>query len=177
MKKQLKYRMYGLVPYNISEIQKGIQFGHAVVEYGILYDNPNDNLEYESWAINDKTFIILNGGTTNDDLVSEWFGSLNQHVITLQDNGINYATFNEPDLGNQLTAVVFLVDECVYNKTDYPDFYDYLSNKNFGMVITNALSNESLEEQHPYKYQEWVETVGGPKNVFLRTFLKYFKLA
>jgi len=28
-----EYRMYGLVPYNISEIQKGIQFGHAVVEY------------------------------------------------------------------------------------------------------------------------------------------------
>ena len=27
------YRMYGMVPYNILEIQKGIQFGHAVQEY------------------------------------------------------------------------------------------------------------------------------------------------
>ena len=30
---KLKYRMYGLVPYNISPIQQGIQFGHGVVEY------------------------------------------------------------------------------------------------------------------------------------------------
>ena len=29
----LEWRMYGMVPYNISEIQKGIQFGHAVVEF------------------------------------------------------------------------------------------------------------------------------------------------
>jgi hypothetical protein len=27
------WRMYGLVPYNISPIQQGIQFGHAVQEY------------------------------------------------------------------------------------------------------------------------------------------------
>ena len=32
--KKLELRMYGLVPYNISPIQQGIQFGHAVVEYG-----------------------------------------------------------------------------------------------------------------------------------------------
>ena len=32
----LEYRMYGLVPYNLSPIQQGIQFGHAVVEYGQL---------------------------------------------------------------------------------------------------------------------------------------------
>ena len=30
----LEYRMYGLVPYNLSPIQQGIQFGHAVVDYG-----------------------------------------------------------------------------------------------------------------------------------------------
>lgn len=33
MIEKLKYRMYGLVPYNISPIQQGIQFGHGVVEY------------------------------------------------------------------------------------------------------------------------------------------------
>jgi len=31
--KYLEYRMYGIVLYNISSIQAGIQFGHAVVEY------------------------------------------------------------------------------------------------------------------------------------------------
>ena len=34
--KYLELRMYGFVPYNISEIQKGIQFGHAVTRYGRL---------------------------------------------------------------------------------------------------------------------------------------------
>ena len=29
----LELRMYGLVPYNISPIQQGIQFGHAKDEY------------------------------------------------------------------------------------------------------------------------------------------------
>ena len=34
MSDNLELRMYGLVPYNISPIQQGIQFGHAVIEYG-----------------------------------------------------------------------------------------------------------------------------------------------
>lgn len=60
---QLEYRMYGLVPYNLSPIQQGIQFGHGVVEYmRTYYPAP----PCDSWADNDKTFIILNGGTTND---------------------------------------------------------------------------------------------------------------
>ena len=33
---ELEWRMYGIVPYNISDIQKGIQFGHAVQEYNNL---------------------------------------------------------------------------------------------------------------------------------------------
>jgi putative transposase len=77
------YRMYGLVPYNISPIQQGIQFGHAVVEYGLKY---SDTPEYQQWAKYDKTFIILNGGTTNDN--SERLGSLNRYRDELNDIGI-----------------------------------------------------------------------------------------
>jgi hypothetical protein len=55
--------MYGLVNYQLSGIQKGIQFGHGVVDYGMKYIESH---EYQRWAKNDKTFIILNGGTTND---------------------------------------------------------------------------------------------------------------
>ena len=70
MKKRLEYRMYGLVPYNISPIQQGIQFGHEVVEYGLKHGKSNvinDKVDtYTQWAKNDKTFIILNGGTTNN---------------------------------------------------------------------------------------------------------------
>jgi hypothetical protein len=112
--------MYGLVPYNISPIQQGIQFGHAVVEYGI--SNTLDH-NYIQWAHNDKTFIILNGGTTNY-YKTESYGTLNQAHDALSLMNVETATFHEPDLGDQLTAVVFLVDERVWNKEKYPE-YDF----------------------------------------------------
>src|SRR6478609_5282683 len=109
---KLRYRMYGLVPYNLSDIQKGIQFGHAVVEHMLW----SDTEEIKQWAQNDKTFIILNGGTTNLD----GSGTINQHIQTLDSMGVTIATFQEPDLGNQITAVVFLVDERVWDFEKYP---------------------------------------------------------
>ena len=75
MIEKLKYRMYGLVPYNISPIQQGIQFGHGVVEY--LMNNFNKP-ETQYWAHDDKTFIILNGGTTNN--FEESLGTLNKNL-------------------------------------------------------------------------------------------------
>ena len=118
MREKVKYRMYGLVPYNISPIQQGIQFGHAVVEYSIGRYGSHD--DYKQWAKEDKTFIILDGGTTNDN--EERLGSLNKSVRRLEDICIPYATFNEPDLGDQLTAVVFLVDDRVWDKEKYPEY-------------------------------------------------------
>ena len=86
MTEKLELRMYGLVPYNISPIQQGIQFGHAVVDYGQLAktlstEHPNIISQYDDWANNWKTFIILNGGTTNKSL--EYTGTLNNHFATL----------------------------------------------------------------------------------------------
>lgn len=117
MQKKKKYRMYGLVPYNISPIQQGIQFGHAVVEYANKYSN---DTEYKKWAKEDKTFIILNGGTTNSN--PDKLGTLNQYVSRLKELGIKkVGLFYEPDLGDQLTSVVFLVDEMVWDRELYPD--------------------------------------------------------
>lgn len=122
---QLKQRMYGLVPYNISPIQQGIQFGHAVVEYGLTQQQQDStDLElspYNQWAHNDKTFIILNGGTTNNSSIYDKSGTLNKSLDELKHMGVEVATFYEPDLGDQLTAVVFLVDERVWDKENYPD--------------------------------------------------------
>ena len=56
---QLKQRMYGLVPYNISPIQQGIQFGHAVVEYGLEYGQGHADDPYLQWARNDKTIYHI----------------------------------------------------------------------------------------------------------------------
>ncbi len=123
---QLKQRMYGLVPYNISPIQQGIQFGHAVVEYGLTYGRGHADSPYLQWARNDKTFIILNGGTTNGGNKGSELGTLNQSRIVLRDMKVQYESFYEPDLGDQLTAVVFLVDERVYDYKKYPTYDEYV---------------------------------------------------
>ena len=192
--KNLELRMYGLLPYNISPIQQAIQFGHAVVEYGqkmkyLGEHNQSLNIQYNDWADNWKTFIILNGGTTNHKTSLEDglpFGTLNNHLLTLMDNGIDFAQFNEPDLGDQLTSVVFIVDERVFNRKKYPDFEDWVI-ENYGelirsdhyttsyMLAQRIKNSESKSDQKVY--QSWIKFIGGEKNVFLRDFLKNFKLA
>lgn len=197
MNRNLELRMYGLVPYNISPIQQAIQFGHAVVEYGQMVKLPqamhkmaiDAPLIYDSWASKWKTFIILNGGTTNHKLSDEGLplGTLNQHVLKLDEMNIDFATFNEPDLGDQLTAVVFIVDERVFNRKKYLDFSDWLMDSKYADLIRTELGSNvytiseniknSTNKQDQKAYKEWVDIIGGEKNVFLRDFLKNFKLA
>lgn len=107
-----------------------------------------------------KTFIILNGGTTNEN--PERLGTLQQHAQTLRNNGVMIAEFREPDLNDTLTAVVFLVDERVFKRDFYPDF-----------VRNEMVTDEANEKQ----YKGWLERIGGETNAFLRTFLPNFKLA
>lgn len=162
--------MYGLVPYNISPIQQGIQFGHAVVEYSRMIDelvvraagsyDEQVIAKYKDWADNWKTFIILNGGTTNSRFRLEDglpFGTLNQHTLTLSGMGIDLATFKEPDLGDQLTAVVFIVDERVFNEKKYPKPEDFDTDSNVRKAF--------------------LKSIGGRQNLNLREFLKQFRLA
>jgi hypothetical protein len=170
----LEYRMYGMVPYNMSPIQQGIQFGHAVVDYGQTVRGLG-TLEkvYNKWANKDKTFIILNGGTTNNN--QDRLGTLNKHLLALQEAKIVIQSFCEPDLGDQLTAVVFLVDERVFNKTLYPDFtpetLPWSRNKPSEKQIYE------LEVKNNENYKHWVDKIGGEKNAFLREYLKPLKLA
>jgi DNA-binding transcriptional ArsR family regulator len=163
--KKLELRMYGLVNYQLTGIQKGIQFGHAVVKYGQMMkksDYYDQSKVYDKWANEYQTFIILNGGTTNINQIS--LGTLNQHLKTLNDNGIICADFYEPDLGDQLTAISFIVDERVFNKKKYPDYKDNYISKIMG-------------RNFDINYQNWKKKIGGDKNVFLRDFLRKFNLA
>lgn len=105
----MEYRLYGFTLYQLSGIQAGIQFGHAAIEYSLMY---GDTPEYKKWAINDKTFIVLDGGSTS---------TMADILTQLQEWSIPYATFEEPDLGFVRTAIVFLVDEYVWNSKKYPD--------------------------------------------------------
>ena len=192
---KLELRMYGLVPYNISPIQQAIQFGHAVVEYGqkmkyLGEHNQSLNTQYNDWADNWKTFIILNGGTSNHSInryhqTDEPFvGSMESNLVLLEQNNIEINTFYEPDLNDMLSAIVFIVDERVFNKKKYPDFEDWII-ENYGDLIVgdgNAYPitrriKESNSKEDQKVYQSWVKIIGGEKNVFLRDFLKNFRLA
>lgn len=216
---KLELRMYGIVPYNISEIQKGIQFGHAVVEYGQMakrfgvpqtetrqssegstyrvtsYPPEGAEIEkaYEEWADYWKTFIILNGGTSNHSMNryhdGEFQGTMEQHLAALEDAGIATATFYEPDLNDMLSAVVFIVDERVFNKKSYPDFGDWIMENHYSYLADNMTTSSKIERMRldgrfdgaqgieGKLFAEWSGIVGGAKNIFLRDYLKGFRLA
>ena len=191
MKENLELRMYGLVPYNISEIQKGIQFGHAVVELCQKLRSHEewrfDLDKYDKWANDWKTFIILNGGTSNHSKnrysCDEFKGTMESHLEYLNELGVVTGEFYEPDLNDMLSAIVFIVDERVFNKKDYPDFTEFLK-----LNYTQLLGNDNIEEiaskikESKYQrdqnvYKQWLSLIGGEKNEKLRDFLKNFRLA
>lgn len=185
--RELELRMYFFVPYNISPIQQAIQAGHAAIDYAFRY---GDTEEFKLFAQVFKTWIILNGGTTNErrDFDGIAMGDLNQIADALAGNDIQFAYFQEPDLNDALTAVCFLANEQVFNRKDYPDFLDYIFDvkmypeargavpeQNYVMLKMQSL--EKLQEMFPEYYKEWVRFVGGVKNVFLRELIKNKKLA
>lgn len=185
--KQLELRMYFFVPYNISPIQQAIQAGHAALEYADKYGSDENYIIFvREW----KTWVILNGGTTNEhrDFDGVAMGSLNQIGDDLLKNDIQFSYFQEPDLNDALTALCFICDERVFNKEDYPDFVDYILNIKMypnakeetpaeNIVMLKTQTPEHLQEMFPEYYKEWVRFVGGLKNVFLRELLKDKKLA
>lgn len=141
----MRYRMYGLVNYQLTGIQKGIQFGHAVVEYALKYGHTE---EYKSWATNDKTFVILDGGTTNNN--PNKLGTLNKYADQLEnDFNYNIARFTEEDLGDQLTAFVFILPETIYDDryfsndpelikniyNDYQHLYDNIDYEKYEYIL------------------------------------------
>jgi hypothetical protein len=152
-------RMYFLTMYQLIGIQIGIQAGHACNEYTQLYWNDDD---FQDWSKNWKTWIILNGGTSNDgspsaDNISYPVGTMETHYQFLLDNSIKCAKFHEPDLNNALSAIAFLVDEKVFNKVLYPDFY------------IDKLESDMTEDEL-IEYKEWCVNIG-KENVILRQWL------
>lgn len=180
--KPLELRMYFFVPYQLTGIQQAIQAGHSSLEYAHYFGNTELFKDFiENW----KTWVILNGGTTNEgrDLDDIPIGSLNQIKDSLIHNEIQFTFFNEPDLNDALTAVCFICDERVFNRKDYPDFKQYfldIVSERFGDGEANRLlisNEEQLIAANPDNYQLWVEFLGGEKNVFLRNLIKDKKLA
>lgn len=95
-------KMYFFVMGNLSGRQQGIQAGHAALEYARIY---KDCPQFKDFTENHKTFILLDGGGSDDMFTREQ---------ELNDFGIKYASFNEPDLNNSMSAIAFIVPESVY---------------------------------------------------------------
>jgi hypothetical protein len=185
MEEKLELRMYGLVNYQLTGIQKGIQFLHAVVEYQLEYGQDDDYLD---WAENHKTVILLNGGTTNLD--ENCLGTINKYYSEIKEIGIKCSAFKEPDLGNQITSVSFIVDERVFNRKKYLDLGDWIWTNRGEYLTDRMITTQRIDKMHRNGYfqtdankeemeiyAEWVDSIGGEKNVKLRDFLSGLKLA
>jgi len=188
--KELELRMYFFVPYNISPIQQGIQAGHALGRYCLRYGRHDP--DHMVWDFLEKweTWIILNGGTTNEERDFEMIpvGTLNLIGDQLQENDVEFSYMIEPDLNSALSALSIICDERVFNYEDYPDFMNYIidvkmySHAKDAMPAENRLylydiGMEKAQEMFPEYYKEWVRGMGGIKNVFLRELMRNKKLA
>ena len=169
---EYELRGYGIMPYNCKEIQAGIQYSHAITEYVVdNYQTPAFRLFLE-WAKKFKTAVLLDGGTSNHSKNrysdEEYIGTMEKHAKALSDNGIIFSTFYEPDLNDMLSGIFLIADERVFNTKKYPDYgFDYdlttetfVRNVNFGLKPT----------------EDWIETIGGSKNFFLRNYLRKLPL-
>lgn len=182
MTDRLDSRMYFFVPYNLSDIQKGIQAGHASLEYAHQF---GDTKLFQDFVRYNKTWIILNGGTTRDKNVALRYridmGTLNELVMSLQDNSIPCAIFREPDLNMAVTAVCFIAEEPVYDYEKYPEYYMWTQSEFYPITLAGSITVGQTEYVDPrlyLDYQQWVDTVmQGEKNVFLRELIKGKSLA
>lgn len=159
--KSLELRMYFFVPYQLTGIQQGIQCGHAALEYAMEH---GDDPQFIEFAKNWKTWVILNGGTTNGRFITYQgprVGSLNQILDDLRTAGVKVSCFREPDLENALTSVCFICDERVFNEKLYPCYI------NLGGDITEEAEYE----------RAFIESIGGKTNLFLRNLIRGKRLA
>lgn len=188
-------RMYFFVLYSLSGIQQGIQAGHAAVEYAYQF---GDSDAFRQFALRDKTFILLNGGTSHggnfSGLAYPELGGMEllENTLTeLEDHyrQFHFAAFREPDLNDSLTALAFIAEDRVYNKEKYPDFDKWVStiidvsSDSIHTAISEVLSGDNTSE-NPWSYEtqelhhRWVDGVmHGYLNVKLRNLLNGKKWA
>lgn len=150
----MEYRMYCLSERHLSGIQKAIQAAHAIVEYGMHYIGTE---EYRQWGNQDKTIIVLDGGTVQDMMYI---------VDSLNDLKVHFATFKEPDMGWMLTSIAFLVDERVWDTNTYGRSYEHYK-----------LMCEDDPDLPKWNHDEWVNWIGGETNEILKKLIFSLKLA
>lgn len=160
-------RLYSIVMYNISPMQKGVQTTHALAEYHLLHGSTP---EYLQWAKKDKTAIFLDGGTSNDGRNAPHIyyskgntnlGSMESYFKELKKNKVKCACFYEPDLNWAMSAIVLIADEKIYDKVKYPDLF-------------NRFSSDELERKKGFSLEV---KAYGKQTAFLRDLLNRLPLA
>ena len=174
-KQPLELRMYFFVPYQLKGIQQAIQAGHAALEYARKF---KDDKQFINFVNNWKTWIILNGGTTNEDADHDRLGTMQEISDEIVLNKIKYAEFYESDLNDALTAICFICNEKVFNFEDYPNWKRYIMDKMIDSLPDVLTQNEEeLEKRFPKLYKDWLDKIGGKKNAFLKELIRDKNLA
>lgn len=155
----MEYRMYCLVLRQLSAINKGIQCTHSCLEYAQAF---YDNEDYQKYIQEDKTLIMLDGGTSPE---------MEAVISELQNTGVDFSWFEEPDLNNLVTAISFIADERVWDRKKYPSLEDFTKSK-----IAYNEENRIVYSEYGIEL-EWRELVGGMNNVKLIEILKDKRLS
>lgn len=142
--------MYVLVLRQLDGINKGIQAAHACLEYALRYGNTE---KYQKYINNNKTIIILNGGTSAD---------LYSIYKDLENNDINFGYFREPDLDNMITAICFLADERVYNEMALKEYFE---------------THVNVAQEDLMSCPEYLKAIGGKKNAVIKYIISNKRLA
>lgn len=123
-------RYYGFSNYYLSQIQIGIQNLHCVVEIQQHYKlrSCTGILQYDEWAENHKTVVLLNGG--NQESLIDLYNFLHD-----PNNPYPYSYFREDEqsLNLCLTCVGIILPEKIYEGAAF------LRDRN---VVSLALSDE-----------------------------------
>lgn len=156
-----EYKMYSIVLRQLNGINNGVQTTHGVCEYVWKHIHEPD---LKKWISEDKTLVILNGGSTKD---------MNEIKTILDENNIPFETFEEEDLGGLTTSICLLADERVWNQKDYPkfeNFADFVREQLFPndpITYSLALADpDGLELTRAFE-----EYVGGKENVIKKQIL------
>ena len=104
--------------------------------------------EYRKYVEKDKTVIMLDGGTYQDMI---------EILDQLEEGNIHHTYFTEPDLNDCVTSIAFIADERVWDKA--------YSMENFG-----------IEDDDDW-YLNWLESIGGMKNLILRNIIQGKRLS
>lgn len=153
-----------------EEIARGLKLSHQ--EY---YTHG----AFKQWT-KDKDLVLVKGETINrkiNDIETKTQTKLNNLLSTLNKNKIETGTYYAPEIGNELTCVIFVADERAYNEKDYPDFGTFLSkhtdiidtfekNRTYESIVQEIKTNRSTV------YLDWVRSIGGERNEFIREFIK-----